>query len=414
MRFKSIQIYTLLLFVFISGCSSLILQNKSVKKYNSYVKAIDSLSMNLNHYIQQEMNASKLPLVLDVYIEDFAEFQTHNAISYGNKLRKDFKVSLSEQRAILKRKTPNLQSNIIFYFSNKNESKIYAVSGSFYQVDKKWAQVNVNLYNIPEKQILTGFEARFPISDVEPDYFKDFASQVEVRFQAFKEYLRKYSVLTLNQALEQKWDPLFTAAQTKETAVVADEILAKDIEEIFQDAVSIQDIDKKVRMIDFLLEPIIEIEKIDYRFTLKKHAAKKFITRKMKLWDLKSLPRAGIKTILSFIAESSSNEPLQFNCSGIVHNKTIDLTINRINFISKLGSCSTEEEKQIMSWRKSFLLKPGTSIPIWVTERNVISRNVTINGHIVVTSDDILEIFQKGQKAFPIKGSEYFMRFYKK
>ncbi|MBU3915805.1 hypothetical protein KKA14_09750, partial [bacterium] len=375
---KSIQPSILLLLFFITGCSSLPPQNKSTARFDSYKSAIDSLSISMNGYIQQEMQANRLPEVLDVYVEDFIESRTNNKIDYGTKLRKDFKVGMSEQRRLLKSKKPELQSNIIFYFSDEKENKVYTMSGDFYQVDENWVQINVNLYHTSQKQILTGLTARFPLSDLEPDYFKNFASQVDIRFQAFKTQLKKYSMLTFNEALVQGWDPLYTANHRKEAGLLVEEIILKDIEDIFKDVLTISDIDKKVRMIEFLLRPSIYFDFLDYSYALKEHVARKFIQRKMELWTLKNLLKTGIETILSFVATSSSNEPLNFNCSGIVHNKTIDLTINSKNFISEVGSCSTEEEKQIMSWRKPFLLETGSSIPVWVTERNVISRNVTI------------------------------------
>lgn len=167
-------------------------------------------------------------------------------------------------------------------------------------------------------------------------------------------------------------------------------------------------------MIDFILNGGLYFSQFDAGTQVNDQMTVKLKKLRKELLEIQALPKEGIRVTPAFVAHSKTNSPLDFQCSLVIHNKTIDMTIDKVNFIAKLGNCSTEYEKQIMTWRKTYHLKTNDNLSVWATERNVLTRDAKISGHITITPNDLLDIYRFGFKFFAIRGTEYSILFHKK
>lgn len=198
-RCTSIRFICVLLSLFLlsSSCSKTSLTGGQ-EVYPSYEKAIAKISQDINVFILQETKANRLPLVLDFFIDDFFERTTGNKIRFGEKLGKDFSVFLNESRDSMSEEFKRQESDVIYHFSKTNYQKSFLIRGTFHQLDKDWVQVNVELYRIADKNVLSTHEFAFPLADVQSIHFEDFASQVDLRFKRFKDRIQKVDLLSMN------------------------------------------------------------------------------------------------------------------------------------------------------------------------------------------------------------------------
>ena len=169
--------------------------------YESYQKTASDISRQINQFILQETKAGRLPLVLDIYVDEFVEKTTNNKIQFGKKLRKDFSIQLSESRDFMADEFVELESDVVYHFSDSTYQKSLIIGGTFHQLEKNWVQINVNIYQKTGKNVISAYEAVFPLQDVQEIHFKDFASQVSRRFEKFKKQLQLVDLLTVESFL---------------------------------------------------------------------------------------------------------------------------------------------------------------------------------------------------------------------
>ena len=126
----------------------------------------------------------------------------------------------------------------------------------------------------------------------------------------------------------------------------------------------------------------------------------------------------GLDVYVSFVARKKGNEPLGFECIGLMADNHIILIVyqegsNKWKFHYKNNpcTCSNNGEKQIMTWlNKTMRLKTGR---FSVTATETALCNNEVKGSISINDERILEIMNSRWKEYPIEGTNYLLRFSK-
>jgi len=221
--------------------------------------------------------------------------------------------------------------------------------------------------------------------------------------------------LDISKIIQEYWDDGFTFEQR--------ELLKKSVDEKFRsmDAEAIDslqpayeieaDVDKDFDRVSSIQQHTLEIERLNnYRYMRNHTLADRLNERIEKIDNCKeALERGVFISSVTFIATSEDNS-IGFKYGGI-SNADIILDIDGRVFDYDDGTCSTDGQRQVMTWFTSYRLRKG-SHNVLVIEKDLTSYDDEFRGSIIVNDEDILRLMETG-KLEVVVNTDYLIGFSK-
>ena len=291
---------------------------------------------------------------------------------------------------------------------NINEAKaLLAVAADISEIDDLLTRLN----ELPEDETITDIKNKL----VEKRRLKVLSEN----FGNLYNEVKYAELFDIPKVVSRKWNKDFPEKWAgKLKILIQDRISKKDREAIanlndrFESANEIMEQERSLAEIG---RNSMQIPQIRFRYVREPYLVAKFQRAKVNSSQYKDIIENGLRIVgVAFGTYKEDNEPLGFGCA-LTKGKDIILRIDNDEFSYKKKPkplCrSIGPEKQQLLWKKSFILTPKM-LSIKALEVDFFDNDPFL-AFLNITKDDLLYIYNTGEKEIAIPGSDYYILFVK-
>ena len=179
---------------------------------------------------------------------------------------------------------------------------------------------------------------------------------------------------------------------------------------------TVAEIQKQEKQLGEIKSNDIEIKKIDYRYQRDENLKQRLNSAEESIKKYINVINYGINVYVVFGTDKKNNEPLGFSCDGVLgRNNNIILKLNneKFSYEDKDAHCQEQSNgKQMMIWKNHPFKLTDSVISVEATEKDTISGDDTVTGNINISKDDLLYLYNHGEKQVTIPNTQYYILFH--
>ncbi len=388
-------------------------------------EGLEHLANEIKQVIRDGIRSGSIQAVLDIAVLDVLEKTTGKNLDFSSYLSTKL-ISLTVDLA------KDKDSGIVFIDTQKTRNALNRLpegadidykklgrelnsslmfKGFFFQNNEDTVTIQIEVFDPKAGHLHNTIGVTVEFKDVPIPMQKSFPMMVNKQFDNLYKRLSTIELEQIPVVINESWNKYYSESQLKSLKNSITSLIYADIEGLVtEDDIArerlgdLNRINKEKEHISIFLRGKYIVQMLGYEYNLTDEQNEKVKKALEYIRQIESILQKGFNVSLSFIAKTDDNDPLDFECDG---DRELKVSIGSSTFNYEQATCNEEGQRQVMTWLEPFYLTTKNWTVV-VIEDNVLG-NEEVNAHIMVTKDNLLNIYYKGMDEIPLTGSEYYL-----
>ncbi len=388
-------------------------------------KGLELLAGEIKQVVRSGIESGSIQAVLDIAVLDVLEKTTRKNLDFSSYLSSkliNLTVDLTKDKDsgiafINTQKVRNAQKRLLKgaepdykkLGAELNSSMMF--KGFFFQNNEETVTIQIEIFDPKTGYLHNTIEVAVAFKDVPKPMQKSFPMMVNKQFEALYQQTSEIEVGQIPAAVNAAWNEHFTEDHRQSLKNNITSSIYADIEGLVTEddlarerLGTIAKINKEKEHISIYLRGKFVVQVLGYTYDLTGEQNNKVKQALNYINRMESILKKGFKISIGFIAKTDDNDPLDFECDG---DRELELSIGSAKFNYEQATCNEEGQRQVMTWLAPFHMT-AKNWSLVVIEDNIFG-DEEVNAHVLVTKDNLLNVFYKGMDEIALTGSEYYL-----